>query len=107
MEDLIAFLTARYDEDEATARAMEKWPPGTVQAPIPEAQASVNEFWRTVYPARVRREVAAKRAIVAWHEPWHVDPGLVWCAHYWPCPTLRLLAAVYSDHPAYRQEWKP
>jgi hypothetical protein len=25
----------------------------------------------------------------------------------WPCPTLRLLALPYVDHPDYRDEWKP
>lgn len=25
----------------------------------------------------------------------------------WPCPTLRLLAVPYTDHPDYRDEWKP
>jgi Family of unknown function (DUF6221) len=24
-----------------------------------------------------------------------------------PCPTLRALAAVYADHPDYRDEWRP
>jgi hypothetical protein len=25
----------------------------------------------------------------------------------YPCRTLRALAAVYADHPDYRDEWKP
>lgn len=24
----------------------------------------------------------------------------------WPCPTLRLLALPYDDHPDYREEWR-
>lgn len=24
-----------------------------------------------------------------------------------PCPTLRMLALPYADHPDYRQEWRP
>jgi hypothetical protein len=24
-----------------------------------------------------------------------------------PCPEIGLLAAIYSDHPDYREEWKP
>lgn len=27
--------------------------------------------------------------------------------HSWPCPTLRAIAAIYADHPDYRDEWKP
>jgi hypothetical protein len=77
-------------------------------------------------PARVLLGVAAKRAILAEHvnaqdlgapipavcnrcttdevqirffSPTECLP--------WPCPTVRALAAVYSDHPDYRQEWAP
>lgn len=71
-------------------------------------------------PDRVLREVAAKRAILAlhrpesggdcsvcsvcltvrdrWKEDWPLDP--------WPCATLRHLAAVWADHPEFRQEWQ-
>jgi hypothetical protein len=77
-------------------------------------------------PARVLREVAAKRRILAGHGPgstiddsngkWRDDPanwdapvtlctGHEWVA--WPCETVRLLAAIWSDHPDYRAEWRP
>ena len=74
-------------------------------------------------PARVLREIAAKRAIVAAHHPetpskyghdvlrcavCQTERG-VWAedrhADPWPCLTLRHLAAVWSDHPDYRAEW--
>jgi hypothetical protein len=72
-------------------------------------------------PARALREVEAKRAILAEHR-WD-DMG--WCTRCqtplpdaredeekfapvdWPCPTVRITFAVYSDHPDYQQEWKP
>lgn len=75
-------------------------------------------------PARVLAECAAKRAIVDEHD--EVTPGVLprgvadtcgRCADVeeadfggtpmvrWPCPTLRHLAAVYADHPDYRDEW--
>jgi len=25
----------------------------------------------------------------------------------WPCPELRLLAAIWNDHPDYQQQWQP
>lgn len=63
----------------------------------------------TTSPPRVPvlAEVAAKRAIVELHHP--VDP----CdAHNGstfesvPCETLATLAAIYADHPDFREEWR-
>lgn len=35
-------------------------------------------------------------------EPWELAD-----ARTQPCPTLRILALPYADHPDYRQEWTP
>jgi hypothetical protein len=74
-------------------------------------------------PARVLAECEAKRRIVEMHRlggsytPGSEDAsGFDYCGtcgsgepyEYptpWPCPTLRLLALPYVDHPDYRQEW--
>lgn len=70
-------------------------------------------------PARVLREVAAKRRVMQRHhrsDASTVSDYCAGCAHDpegWPeielndCPELRDLAAVYSDHPDYRPEWAP
>lgn len=85
-------------------------------------------------PARTLREVEAMRKILGMHHPTQPHPefGFTypaaakfcgWCGpgdnwqaeqepdHYpfalWPCGHARLLAAVYSDHPDYQDEWKP
>lgn len=70
-------------------------------------------------PARVLREVEAKRKITECHEPWVAGNGDTICGRcgrehidgrpggHFPCQTLRLLALPYSDHPDYRQEWAP
>ena len=64
-------------------------------------------------PARVLREVTAKRAIVDAHpegeDGWCGDEvALTGCRwEKWPCPGLRHLAAIYDSHPDYREEWKP
>src|SRR6266568_8021922 len=87
VDDLIAFLRARLEQDE-----------------------------RPVATARMRREIAAKRAILEWHQPeWadYVDgDGIERATHEcaeceppgtpdnWPCRTVRALVAVYSGHPA-------
>ena len=62
-------------------------------------------------PARVLREVKAKRKILAAHEK--SDGGYCELCYYgygggsWPCPTVRALAAVYGDHPDYDKAWRP
>ena len=79
MSGIAEFLNERIDEDAAD--------PGG---------------WPT---ARVLREVAARRTILALHPPmWPDDPDSTTCSRCglaWPCATLRALAAVYSDHPDY------
>ena len=54
-------------------------------------------------PSRTLAECAAKRAIVGDHI--EAGPVCMPCEREWPCPTLRHLAAVYSDHPDYQQGW--
>lgn len=62
------------------------------------------------------REVEAKRAILAEHKPYEIVDGYPVCGRCmrlddrWrflpaPCPTLRHLAAVWSDHPDFQPEW--
>lgn len=65
-----------------------------------------------------RRTIAAQRALLTEHAiADESDPEFLFCRvchDYWkhdgiyhPCQTVRLLASVYSDHPDYREEWKP
>ena len=79
------FLLARIAEDEAGARAVvgdrNAWD-------TPEWDASRWSPWR------VLDECEAKRRLVG--DEWYEDPE-----------TLRILAAIYSDHPDYRDEWRP
>ena len=141
MTDLISFLNARLDEDEAAARAAlpiygPGWRPENSKVaglgpariwgkdskrPVAEAARRVSAAHITRHdPARVLREVAAKRAILAEHGPSRRDASrcrvCTAIAHTGmghadarrfraPCPTLLFLAAVYSDHPDYRAEW--
>lgn len=73
-------------------------------------------------PARVLAEIAAKRAILDLHElvtphddddlaPWRESqPGLQLCRECdwkpFPCPTVRLLAQPYADHPDFDPTWR-
>lgn len=66
-------------------------------------------------PARVLREIDAKRRVIAWHRRptqeefssgRHRTMGCR-CYDGWPCTTLRALALPYAGRPGYREEWRP
>lgn len=89
-DDLIAFVSARLDEDEATARHE---------------------------PERLPREVAAKRAILTMDtDLWRIyrtyeaagEPGTMSLGRAQAADrAVRYLAAVWNDHPDYREAWRP
>lgn len=129
--DLITFLRARFEEDEDAARTasivretatgdtwhVERGRMGVDQITRdtrqPEVGTALVECARHVArhdPARVLGEVAAKRAIVDEHQseaPEHVYCRICDTLNPWPCWTLRHLAAVYAEHPAYDEAWRP
>ena len=146
-DDLAAFITARLDEDEAAAKAALRGPwsiaenevwgtqiiaiDGSPVMPVYVEGVTSAALSTAVHiarhdPARVLREAAAKRAILALHNrthecsvsslEHHPEKGewLYISTEYvdedgpeWPCTTLRHLAAIWSDHPDYRAEWLP
>lgn len=109
MTPLDEFLTARLDEDEAAAKAAASRPLGDQWIDGTRLTAVAAHIARHD-PARVLREVEAKRKILnswvsaatadrysAGPEPIdHFQDGL---EH-----ALRLLATAWSDHPDYRQD---
>jgi hypothetical protein len=130
MTDLVEFLRARLDEDERIARAAIADDCGqdggfedaawlTDGTRRPQFGGAAGEMIRTfAVPARVLREVGAKRQMIdeitdLGHCPGCTgDPTMVGTAH--ECPTdgarmrmLPLLALPYADHPDYREEWRP
>jgi hypothetical protein len=111
MDNLIAFIAARLDEDEAIARKAASlqadpengW--GIDGRAITPHIGVIHEDESRIHiarhnPARVLRDVEAKRAILngRWGGPDHAD---MWES------CVQNLAAVWSDHPDYRAEWKP
>lgn len=133
MDDLTAFITARLDEDEAMANAVANaaarsvWTssgahvfaaakPGRPEVPItgylPDGMA---DHIARHDPARVLREVAARRRTLERHR--NCGHGVGYCddgGHGWYddargalCNEKLDLAAAWSDHPDYREEWKP
>lgn len=128
MVDLARWLGECLDEDERIARGADHgpWKSETLgrhdQAAIKLAaptsliqfdgsRAAANGTHVSRHdPARVLREIDAKRMIVAAHERRPMSKSdSADCAHcwgaVWPCPTLRILASVYDDRPGYREEW--
>ena len=130
VSDLVAFLNARLNAEEYEVLKFShdsQWGAEMLASLLgrDESDPIVHHIARHD-PARALREVAAKRAILAAHGPDPIDKfgGIakprclvclagrdgyeeLWVADSWPCLTLRLLAAVYSDHPDYQQEWAP
>jgi hypothetical protein len=131
MDDLTAFISARLSEDEAMAKAAARKRRGpwrvvgdAFRAVIHGSRATLSvadtpgmaiaEHIARHDPARVLREVAARRRTMARHErkPDKQQPWCGWCTddrHFeaWPCDDIRDLAATWSDHPDYRAGWSP
>lgn len=122
MDELIAFLNARLDEDEAAAKAAwrgdgwrhenmpdEVWTgrsaPGHTPIPIAKAwdQPTAEHIARHD-PARVLADVAAKRAVIAAcaHNLEYEDYGYTLAER-----VLRALALPYAEHEDYKPHWRP
>lgn len=112
------FLTARYDEDETWANAARGWQTGSRHESQPLDWSIHMRRWS---PENVLADIAAKRAIMADHErieDWrpicarcfkeHGWPESMWedTMHEWPCPTIRLLAQPYVEHPDFDTAWR-
>lgn len=61
-------------------------------------------------PARVLREVEAKRVLLADYERFVAERRRMmggWDSYPEPSPVLLAFAAVYADHPDYLEAWRP
>lgn len=122
MDDLVAFLRARLDSLEELANAARAAPATEREAhwPYPERLAHML-LASKLRPDYVLADIDAKRQIIDLHPCVGDDIGEPFCVTCtpdqdlylenlvgkWPCPTLRLLALPYADHPDYRGEWRP
>jgi hypothetical protein len=124
--DIVAFIRARLDEDERIARAATAGPWEVNSADYPESESicapdgtavvaafdSHHEAFHIARhdPARVLREVAARRRTLGRHEA-HEGRCVVCCTgdddgwHVAPCGTVCDLADAWSDHPDHDQAW--
>ena len=112
-DDLAAFLAARLDEDEARAAASR-----SLREKLDDPRRIISGDVRNgaeyawletgADPARVLREVAAKRLMLADHEGVHrCDWGEHRGGDFGPCKQARLLALPYAGHPDYDEDWAP
>lgn len=131
--DLAAFVTARLGEDEAAAKAAQLRHAGpwshadNPDSPLPVAASLYDSRDESVGvirgsylaahiarhdPARVLREVAAKRAILAaWQESLTIQDGYREVGYEEGRREaqerdVRHLAAAWGDHPDYDPEWR-
>lgn len=100
MDDLVTWLCAQIDEDERRAPELHRF---GCDALVPDLTCDCD------YPARVLREVEAKRKIFDGHQPVEHygdkprvcatcgdPPGYDYEWQAWPCPTVLALAKVYG-----------
>ncbi len=92
---LADFLLARIAEDEKFA--VTDWPAGRAWSGsgLPPD------------PTRIAAECEAKRRIIEECRGWLEEPGDDYGAKALASMTLRLLALRYTDHPDYREGWRP
>jgi hypothetical protein len=130
MDELVQWLRAQLDEEERVASgcsgmAWLEHPKNWVSAPPLNRVALVVDDGDRGHivrhdPARVLREIDAKRQQVAWCTgvigdrdlSRYGEPGLLKddpepLAVTLAVETLRLLALPYADRPGYREEWQP
>jgi hypothetical protein len=105
-------------------RSREEWATGNThghqtlpQFAIPVAEEvpyEVGTFVTRFDPARIIAEATAKRRIVIEHEERNGRCRVCasqykgeWARFVSPCWTLIDLAVIYSDHPDYKNEWRP
>lgn len=134
MDDLVQWLRAQLDEDEQIARAATAGPwaqsgigeygwgvsfsaPGAgVEADDSDQGRADADHIAAWDPARVLREIDAKRQLLDLHAPGeteYVDGDVCMAcdvrgsAPFYPCKTLRLLALPHADRPGYQESWRP
>jgi hypothetical protein len=104
---LRAFIEARIAEDESDADGYHRYEGGGSVLTCDHVTAAGYDHCTCEHPARLLREVAAKRAILAIADD---QPEADWDGRqhtHWLTmdKVLRALATVWQDHPDYRTEW--
>lgn len=125
MDELVEWYGQQLDTDERIARACPgdgKWTPADIAFYGNDLSPEVRAHMAEHDPARVLREIDAKRRTLERHTPHssgtigcsahcsRPHPGAQVCNHdgyRWPCPDVRDLASVYDQRPGYKESWRP
>lgn len=143
MDDLVRWLGEQYDEDERIARRLlndtrpgraERWEfcdDGAIRDTGERRSLRVKFTWSPEAehivrhdPARVLREIDAKRQLIARGGPFctsdcdepgnePMDPDTNWTTpleHHLDCAAYeaaKLIALPYADRPGYKEKWRP
>jgi hypothetical protein len=129
-EQWVLLYPVRYDHDSKLSAKPDATGPQYIERARDDLAAHIARH----DPARVLREVEAHRVLLGMHRPirpysesgftypaagkfcGYCGPGDSWQAEQepeswsfalWPCRPVRVLLAIWSDHPDYDQEWKP
>ena len=104
MEDLVRWLNTQLDDDQRIVNEANTSPEMVTGIPRSYAEAPVAVHIATfAHPARVLREIDAKRRIIADYENYDREAPELDV----PESVLRLLALPYADRLGYRKEWAP
>lgn len=120
MDELIAFLRARLDEDEEAALGAKgstsgRWtqndgPPEDIVLYDKSGKLTVGQALHIARhdPARVLAEIEAKRDLLRLIEGSHdYEPIFLSGVSARMVQTLRLFALAYAGHPDYQPDWTP
>jgi hypothetical protein len=111
VEDLVQWLRAQLDEDERIARACSgngQWNERDIAIYGPDLGVEVRAHMAAHDPARVLREIDAKREVVRLSERAH-DYAPTFTSGFAAAleGVLRMYAVAYADRPGFREEWRP
>lgn len=115
--ELVPWLRAVLDKEEAATRELLHWVQQTIlELQDPKLLGRYIPGWGH-WPEVERMcqsrllDIDAQRRILDEHSPRRmghfVDLRCEGCLKADPCPTVRMLALPYAEHPDYRPEWRP
>lgn len=122
MDELVRWLGEQLDEDERIVRAVHGpidgplgrkwWTPEEVKTRLCDDQIHMSDAEHIAVwgPARVLREIEAKRQIIEQHKRYAAERRRMmggWDPQSDDSPILVALATAYADRPGYREEWRP
>jgi hypothetical protein len=102
------FLEQRIVDDEQHARAAMERLPAEDSRLMETGHSRVSATgWRVLAEAALKREMLFGHHDVPREDGHSLVIECAACQEPYPCQSLRITAAVYSDHPRYNPAWRP